>query len=73
MDDDYIRMQRIIANMQVVNDPAERGILLTKALQDKLSKKPEERMKLFLAVPHIREKLAKLTKDEVLTFSMNKS
>ena len=50
-DNEYKTMKAIVANMQVVNDPAERGILLAKTLQGKISFDQEERRHLFLSIP----------------------
>ena len=69
-DQDYKYLQGIIANMQVVNDPAERGILLAKTLQGKVALNEGERKKLFLIIPHLREKLKRLTKSNILSFSV---
>ena len=70
-DEEYQDLKNIISHFQVVNDPAERGILLAKTLQGKISHCPDERSKLFLCVPYVREKLFKLTKDRLLDFKVN--
>ena len=63
---DYQTLKGIVSNLQVVNDPAERGILLAKSLQGKISRCSDERTKLFLSIPHVRAKLTKLTKKNLI-------
>ena len=70
-DGEYQHLKTIVSHFQVVNDPAERGILLAKTLQGKISYDPEERANLLLCVPYVREKLFKLTKDKLLDFNVN--
>ena len=68
-DSEYMLASSIVSNIKVVNDGAERGILLAKSLQNKLTFKEEERRKLFLGIPYARAKLEKLTKRNL--FSLN--
>ena len=60
--DYYQWMKEIIENLKVVNDPAERGIHLTKQLKNNLSYDSNERQKLFVCIPHLRKKLHNMKK-----------
>ena len=70
LDKDYQLLQSVIHNMQVVNDPAERGILLAKSLQGKVTMDPTERRKLFLSIPYAREQLKKITRNTLQMFDI---
>ena len=63
---DYQRLQMVVNNMKVVNDPAERGILLARILQNKVTFDPTERQKLVISVPHLRQKLKILKKSDLI-------
>ena len=65
-DVDYQKLNATMTNIKVVNDPAERAILLAKTLQGKLAYSDDERQKLILVIPHAREKLEKISKSNLL-------
>ena len=69
-DAEYQYLQGVVANLQVVNDPAERGVLLGKTLQGRITYDQEERKKLFLSIPHVREKLKRLTRSALINFNI---
>ena len=52
---DYKIMENIVSNFVVVNDVAERAILLAKTLQNKLTKKPELKHTLVNIIPELRK------------------
>ena len=52
---DYKIMENIVSNFVVVNDVAERAILLAKTLQNKLTKNPELKHTLVNIIPELRK------------------
>ena len=52
---DYKLMQNIVSNFVVVNDVAERAVLLAKMIQNKLTKNPESKQALVNIVPELRK------------------
>lgn len=52
---DYKMLQNIVSNFVVVNDVAERAVLLAKTLQNKLTKKSEIKNALVNIIPELRK------------------
>ena len=48
---EFCLLKNVVMNMSLTNDAAERGILLAKELQGKVSYDEEERKKIVLAIP----------------------
>ena len=48
-------MQNIVSNFVVVNDVAERAVLLAKMIQNKFTKNPESKQALVNIVPELRK------------------
>ena len=69
-DGDYLFLQKMVSNLQVVNDAAERAILLAKTIHGKVTYNSDERKNLILVIPYVREKLKKLTKSELVNFKV---
>ena len=70
-DGDFLFLQAVVSNLQVVNDASERAILLAKTIHGKVTYDKDEKKKLILTIPHIREKVQKLTKIDLLNFKIN--
>ena len=66
--DDFIYIKDILMNMKVVNDAAERGILSAKQVHCKITYDSTDKQNFLLAIPHVREKLKKITKADLLNF-----
>lgn len=66
-DMDYRKVKNVVENIKVVNDGAERAILLAKTMQNKLSRKEAQRKRLFLSIPYAREKLENLKKNSLFS------
>ena len=52
---DFKIMQNIVSNFVVVNDVAERAVLLAKMIQNKLTRNPESKQALVNIVPELRK------------------
>ena len=70
-DRDFCLLKNVVMNMSLTNDAAERGILLAKELQGKVSYDEEERKKLVLAIPELRNRLVSLKRDNLINFYQN--
>ena len=70
-DRDFCLLKNVVMNMSLTNDAAERGILLAKELQGKVSYDEEERKKLVLAIPELRNRLVSLKRDDLIHFYTN--
>ena len=55
-DSNYNLLNKTLSKMQVVNDSAERAILLAKTYHNKLTTNPNERSDLYQVVPMLRRK-----------------
>ena len=67
-DVDYQNLKATITNIMIVNDPAERLILLAKTLQGKWTYSNDERQKLILSIPHAREKLENISNANLINW-----
>ena len=67
-DPEFIFMKNIIKNLTLINDAAERGVLLAKELQGKVSYDVNERKNLVLAIPELRHKLNSLKREDLILF-----
>ena len=70
-DKDYLLLKNVVKNMSLTNDPAERGILLAKELQGSISYNEEERKKLVLTIPELRNQLTSIKRDSLIQFYGN--
>ena len=70
-DKDFCFLKNVVMNLSLTNDSAERGILLAKELQGKISYCEEERKKLVLAIPELRNRLIGLKRDHLIDFYQN--
>ena len=62
---DYKMLKNIVSNFVVVNDVAERAVLLAKTLQNKLTKKSDIKHALVNVVPELRKICQSQKKDEL--------
>ena len=62
---DYKMLKNIVSNFVVVNDVAERAILLAKTLQNKLTKKSEIKDTLVNIIPELRKICQSKKKDDL--------
>ena len=58
-DSNYNLLKKALSKMQVVNDSAERAILLAKTYRNKLSTNPNKRSHLYQVVSMLRKKFQK--------------
>ena len=68
--EDYKYIKDIVMNMNVVNDAAERGILLAKQVHGKITHSSSDKQNLLLTIPCVRQKIKKITKSELLSFDI---
>ena len=66
--EDFLLFKTAVSNIKVVNDSAERGILLAKTVQGKLTRNEQDRKNLILTVQHVRDKIESVTKKCLLSF-----
>ena len=66
VDAEYLLMSTLIRNVPVVNDAAERGVLLAKTVQNKVTRDDLQRQHLFLSIPAARAKLGSLCKKNLI-------
>ena len=57
-DSNYDFLKKALSKMQIVNDSAERAILLVKTYHNKLTTNPNERSHLYQVVPMLRRKIS---------------
>ena len=62
---DYKMLKNIVSNFVVVNDVAERAVLLAKTLQNKLTKKSDIKHALVNVIPELRKICQSQKKDEL--------
>ena len=62
----FLLMSALIRNVPVVNDAAERGVLLAKTVQNKVTRDDLQRQHLFLSIPAARAKLGSLCKKNLI-------
>ena len=67
---DYKMLENIVKNFVVVNDVAERAVLLAKSLQNKLTKGSKMKNKLVNIIPELR-KICKSNKKVDLFIDIN--
>ena len=70
-DEDFLTLKKIVRNMTLTNDAAERGILLAKDLQGNISYNEDERKKLILAIPEHCHRLRSLKREGLIDFYEN--
>ena len=65
-DSNYKFLKKALNKMQVVNDSAERAILLAKTYLNKLTTNPNERSHLYQVVPILQRKILNKRKSTLL-------